>query len=119
MLNKPRPSGTEMMLRSMGLGDVIEAAQRFASAGTVDKITGFADKLDIYIARAERNERLLTAIARQLGIDADTITGILEAGGLEADQHGGSGANGSVEPGGTAVTRGDADGSHGVSDGTG
>lgn len=133
MLSKtPARAGPEMLLRSMGLGDVIEAAQRFASAGTVDKITGFADNLGAYIAQAQANERLLRRIADHLGISAaeydasnggtiapDTEPGLPVARGLATDHDGGSGANGSVEPGSTASACGDADATRGASDETG
>lgn len=49
-------NGMEIMLKSMGLGDVIEMAKGLADNGTLDKIVRFADCLDDLTARLDRIE---------------------------------------------------------------
>jgi len=41
-----RPSGAELMLRSLGMGEILEAAKALANAGTLEKILKFADAVD-------------------------------------------------------------------------
>jgi hypothetical protein len=50
------PSGLEMMLRSLGLGEVITAAQDLAQSGAIEKIIKFADSVDELNARLSRIE---------------------------------------------------------------
>lgn len=52
-------SGMEMMLRSMGLGEIIEAAKQLATNGTVERILQFADQVGELNERLARIERLL------------------------------------------------------------
>lgn len=52
-------SGMEIMLKSMGMGHVIELAQQLATQGTLDKILKFADGLDELNARLQRIETML------------------------------------------------------------
>lgn len=66
---KDGPSGMEMMLRSMGLGEVLNAAQTLASNGTVEKIIAFADSV------GELNERL-ARIEKALGLQP--LAGLIE-----------------------------------------
>lgn len=120
MLNsKDRPSGTELMLRSMGLGDVIEAAKRFASAGTTDKIIAFADNIGVYIEQAKRNEQLLFVICDKLGIEPLADPAISGGGTVGANEPGLSQSDGTVGTGCSAVACVDADDTHGSTDKTG
>ena len=43
---KPPMSGTEALLKSLGLGEIIEAAKGFANAGTMQKILDFANNVE-------------------------------------------------------------------------
>lgn len=63
------PSGAEMLLRSMGMGDVIEMAKRFATDGTLDKIVKFVDDM-------ERQNELLERLLDRLGPGAGAPDGI-------------------------------------------
>lgn len=63
---KAQQSGPEMMLRSMGLGEVLDAAKSIASSGTIEKILKFADGLE------ELNARL-AKIERRLGIESSAL----------------------------------------------
>lgn len=49
------------MLRSLGMGDALEAAKQLATNGTIQKIVAFADGIGELNARLERIERMLTA----------------------------------------------------------
>lgn len=56
-----KAQGIEIMLRSMGLGDVLDMSRKLASEGTVEKILAFANglealnaKLDTLIALSDR-----------------------------------------------------------------
>lgn len=60
-LKKPAMSGTEAMLKSLGLGEVIEAAKMFANANTMQKIMAFADEVGEINARLKRIEDRLSA----------------------------------------------------------
>lgn len=71
-------SGMEMMLRSMGLGDIITAAQTFITNGTLQKIVSFADGLEALNAERERDRQLLYCIAGKLGITPDTDPGLFD-----------------------------------------
>jgi hypothetical protein len=61
-----RPQGMELMLRSMGLGEVLDVSQRLANEGTVDAILKFAkglDQLNENLARLHgRLERIELAV---------------------------------------------------------
>lgn len=46
--------GMEMMLKSLGLGEAIEAAQKLVASGALDKILVFANNLDKYTALMEK-----------------------------------------------------------------
>lgn len=52
-------TGPEALLRSLGLGEVIEAAKQFASAGTMEKIVNFADEVGAINSRLRRIEMIL------------------------------------------------------------
>jgi uncharacterized protein with PhoU and TrkA domain len=52
-------NGMEMMLRNMGLAEVLDAAKSLASAGSVQKIMEFAQQAEGISARLENIERLL------------------------------------------------------------
>lgn len=60
-------SGMEMMLRSMGMGDALDAAKALATDGTIQKIIKFADDTDALLAEMrktnERLERIENALA--------------------------------------------------------
>lgn len=55
-------SGLEIMLKSMGLGDVIEQAKILQSNGTLEKILKFADGVEEMNARLIRIEQLLSGV---------------------------------------------------------
>lgn len=69
---KPPVSGLLFMFKSLGLESVIDAAQKMASAGTVQKILEFADALPEIKASLARIEGVL-------GIDPNTAPGGLVA----------------------------------------
>jgi len=58
-------SGMEMMLRSMGLASVLDAAKALAQSGAVQKIMKFAD--DLEGTNEQLNERL-ARIEERLGL---------------------------------------------------
>lgn len=60
---KETPTGMEMMLRSMGLGQVIDMAHELAASGSVPKIIAFADGVSDIVQRLDRIERALAANA--------------------------------------------------------
>jgi hypothetical protein len=62
----PKKSGMEMMLNSMGMGDVLEAAKALANAGTLEKILQFADQVEGINGRIERVETLLLRLVAKL-----------------------------------------------------
>ncbi len=57
-----KPAGMEIMLRSMGLGEVLDMAHKLAEGGTVEAILNFARGLDQLNANlqtiSDRLERL-------------------------------------------------------------
>lgn len=65
-------SGLEMMLKSMGLGEVIEVAQKLASQGTIEKVLKFADGLEELNGRLARIEALLERPAGEYELDPDS-----------------------------------------------
>lgn len=52
-------SGVEMMLRSVGMGQVLDMAKSLATDGTFQKIISFAEKADQFQKTLERMERAL------------------------------------------------------------
>jgi len=52
-----KPTGMEMMFRSMGLGQAIDAAKSLAESGAISKIIAFAERLEKFDLEA-LNERL-------------------------------------------------------------
>lgn len=56
VVSKPA-SGMEVMLKSMGLGEVIEAAKMLASGDTIGKIMKFADGVEGLNDRLDKMER--------------------------------------------------------------
>jgi hypothetical protein len=48
-----------MMLRSMGLGEVLDAAKKMAEAGALDKLIAFVDGIDELNATLKRIEARL------------------------------------------------------------
>ena len=80
-----KPSGMEMMLRSMGLGDVITAAQQMSQSGTIQKIVAFADQTEVLINEQRRTQAMLAVIARHVGI-ADAAFSDLGTGDGTPDQ---------------------------------
>lgn len=60
-------TGMESLLKSIGLGEVLEAANKIAQSGAADKIVAFADLLPRLLKEmGEMNERL-ERIELQLG----------------------------------------------------
>lgn len=53
--------GMEMLLKSMGLGEVIDMAKTLAENGTLQKILEFADKLDETNANLAKIAKILEA----------------------------------------------------------
>lgn len=69
-----KPSGIELMLRSMGMGPLLEAAKHLAESGVLGKIAQFADGLE------ELNDRL-ARIERRLETDTSPANvGLIEPG---------------------------------------
>jgi hypothetical protein len=83
-----KPQGIEIMLRSMGMGEILDMARRLADEGTVMKILAFANglealnaKLETVIDRLDRMEARGHRAGPEPGPDpADQPT----AGGLDA-----------------------------------
>ena len=61
--SNPTPSGMELMLRSMGLGQVSDAAKALVSSGAVEKIVRFSEEVEQINGRLANIERLLAARA--------------------------------------------------------
>lgn len=61
--DKPAPSGMEIMLRSMGLGEVLDMAKKLAEDGTLAKILAYADSAEKILAALERVEHELKRIS--------------------------------------------------------
>lgn len=53
---KPAMSGPEMMLRSLGMGEVLDMAKALANDGTFNKILEFANKADEILTVLKRIE---------------------------------------------------------------
>lgn len=45
MVGQQRPGAMEIMLRSMGLGEAMDAAGKLARSGAIEKLIAFADEL--------------------------------------------------------------------------
>jgi len=88
-------NGTEMMLKSMGLGGIIDAAKTMMENGTIQKIVAFADGLEVMQNERNRDRALLYAIAGRAGITPDTHPGLF----TNERRLGGGGQSGMVEPG--------------------
>lgn len=58
-------SGVEMMMRSFGLGEIIDMAKQFANDGTFNKIVEFAEKADDIKRAVMRVEEKLDALIQQ------------------------------------------------------
>lgn len=65
-------SGVEMMLRSMGLGEMIEVAKQFAESGVLEKIVQFADGLEALNERLDRIERAVREHGERPGDGANS-----------------------------------------------
>lgn len=110
-MNDKKLSGMEMMLRSLGMGEILDLAKSLAEDGTFGKIIEFADKADDILKALERVEHELKLAREQReGMAADYIGGTgaaeIEAGSGPDDctigrfaprlVHDGSGAIGSA-----------------------
>jgi hypothetical protein len=62
----PKPSGMEIMLKSMGMGEVLDAAKHLANAGTLEKILKFADDAEGLTNEVRETNRLLRAVLERL-----------------------------------------------------
>lgn len=60
-------AGMESLLRSMGLGDVLDAANKIAQSGAVPKILEFADKVGPLSEKLDTVISQQTEILRRLG----------------------------------------------------
>jgi hypothetical protein len=58
---KAGASGIELMLRSMGMGEAMDAAKQLATNGTIQKIIAFVDGIGEMNERLERIERYVAA----------------------------------------------------------
>lgn len=67
MDSKPK-SGMESMLRSLGLSEVLDAANALAKSGAVQRVVVFADQVEGMNARQERIERKLDALLTAAGV---------------------------------------------------
>ena len=53
-------TGTEMLLKSMGLGDAMKAVKDLVESGALTKILTFADSVDAMRAKIEELGRIIT-----------------------------------------------------------
>lgn len=97
--SKPAPSGAEMMMRSLGMGPVLDMAIGLANDGTLAKIIEFADKADDIILTLRRIENAMAVQAYR------------ESNGLPIDGEPAAGTAG-IEPGSDSGVDGDARGIH-------
>jgi hypothetical protein len=88
--DKPRLTGTEIMLRSMGMGEILDAAKALADNGTLTKILTFADHAESLVAKVEELNANVTAMRAEL----QYVGGRVERVGAGP----GSGNGGLVEP---------------------
>lgn len=83
---KPGASGPEMMLRSLGLGEVLDAAKKMAEGGAIEKLLAFVDGIDdlnATLGRIEQNQRRLLQLAGQ-PLDVEVIEGTAALVGIRA-----------------------------------
>jgi hypothetical protein len=66
------PNGPEMMLKALGLGPMLDAANMLATSGALPKIIEFADRLPKIIEQLDRIEAYVSAI------QPDTDAGLSE-----------------------------------------
>lgn len=62
MVGQQRPGAMEIMLRSMGMGDAMDAAGKLARSGAIEKLIAFADEL----TELRREVAQLTELRREL-----------------------------------------------------
>lgn len=62
-----KPQGMEILLRSMGLGDVLDMSKQLASEGTVHKILAFANGLEALNAKLDALTDRLDRLAPPAG----------------------------------------------------
>lgn len=75
-------SGMESMLRSLGLGEVLDAANELAKSGAVQKVIAFSEQAELINAK-------LDAICSRLGIEAGSCSangGLVQDGTIEPVQ---------------------------------
>jgi hypothetical protein len=73
---KPVRSGTESMLRSLGMGEILEAAKSLADNGTLNKILTFADHAESIvkqIAELNANVSAMRAELRYIGGRTESV----------------------------------------------
>jgi len=76
--DKPAPSGMEMMLRSMGMGPILDMGLQLANDGTLAKIVAFAENAEEILntlRRVENELRLAREIRGQDGTSGDGAAG--------------------------------------------
>jgi hypothetical protein len=111
---KAAPSGTEIMLRTLGLDGVIGAAKELANAGSVARIMAFADQAGALAqgvgaigARLDRLEALAGLIAGKLGIDpAELAAALARIAQAAAEAGAGPVAGAGADPGGARAEGG-------------
>lgn len=86
--SKPAPSGAEMMMRSLGMGPVLDMAIGLANDGTLAKIVTFADQADeiLKTLREIKNELEVARYQRESGM-AGLVLSPAGAASLEACPH--------------------------------
>ena len=75
-----KPTGTEIMLKSMGLGEVLNAAKMFANADTMNKILKFADDVERLNDEIRRLCDRFDRFEASLGLPGDEILARSDAG---------------------------------------
>lgn len=76
-------SGAELMLKSLGLGPIMEQARALAESGAVQKVLLFAEQVEPINEQLGRIERLLTAIAERLQLlEQHSADGLPGGGGV-------------------------------------
>lgn len=63
---KPVRSGTEIMLRSIGMGEILDAAKSLADSGTLAKILTFADHAESIVNLIEELNANVSAMRAEL-----------------------------------------------------
>jgi hypothetical protein len=63
-------TGMEAMLRSLGLGEVLDAANQLAQSGAINKVIEFANAVGPILDQQRRIEAKLDALAAQAGANA-------------------------------------------------